>query len=51
MRNLILLPLYYLVVAPLSLLIRLVHDPLRRSWQPSASHYWHYRSPSGEGKS
>jgi hypothetical protein len=50
MRNLILLPLYYLVIAPISLLIRLVHDPLQRSWRPSAQHYWYYHSPSNEDR-
>jgi hypothetical protein len=49
MRNLVLVPLYYLLFVPISRLILLVHDPLRRRWLPAAEHYWYYRSPSGEG--
>jgi hypothetical protein len=49
MRNLIFLPLYYLVFVPISLVIRRIRDPLRRGRQPSARHYWHYLSPSQGG--
>lgn len=48
MRNLVLIPLYYLVFVPISLLILLVHDPLRRTWLPAAEDYWYFRSPSQE---
>jgi hypothetical protein len=48
MRNLVLFPLYYLVFVPISLMILLVHDPLRRRWLPAADNYWYYRSPSEE---
>lgn len=48
MPNLVMAPLYYLLFVPISLLILLVHDPLRRGWSPNAEHYWHYRSPSAE---
>jgi hypothetical protein len=48
-RNLILVPLYYLLFVPISMVVLLVHDPLRRRWRPDADHYWHYRSPSEEG--
>ncbi|MFD7134478.1 hypothetical protein [Streptomyces sp. NPDC059894] len=48
MRNLLLLPLYFLLFVPVSLVVRVVHDPLRRAWLPAADHYWHYRSPSVE---
>ncbi|MFE4452994.1 hypothetical protein [Streptomyces sp. NPDC056796] len=47
MRNPLLWLLYYLVFSPLSLLIRLFHDPLHRGWDPTAAHYWHYRHPAG----
>ncbi|MEU1301167.1 MULTISPECIES: hypothetical protein [Streptomyces] len=46
MRNLVLIPLYYLVFVPICLVIVLVHDPLRRSWLPAADNYWYYRPPS-----
>ncbi|MER5772184.1 hypothetical protein [Streptomyces sp. NPDC001985] len=45
MRDLLLFPIYFLVFTPLSLLLRLFHDPLRRRWDPSADHYWHYCRP------
>ncbi|MFF8960132.1 hypothetical protein [Streptomyces sp. NPDC014894] len=45
MRDLLLFPIYFLVFTPLSLLLRLFHDPLHRRWDPSADHYWHYRRP------
>jgi hypothetical protein len=45
-RNLVLAPLYYLLFVPISLMILLVHDPLRRSWLPAAEDYWYYCSPS-----
>jgi|GraSoiStandDraft_5_1057265.scaffolds.fasta_scaffold84809_2 hypothetical protein len=48
MRNLVLAPLYYLLFVPISLVIVLVHDPLRRRWLPAAEDYWYYRSPSQE---
>lgn len=48
MRNLILIPLYYLLLVPISLVILVVHDPLRRSWLPAAGSYWYYCSPSEE---
>lgn len=48
MRNLILMPLYYLLFVPVSLVILVMHDPLRRSWLPAADSYWHYCSPSEE---
>ena len=48
MRNLVLIPLYYLLFVPISLVILLVHDPLRRRWLPAADNYWYYRSPSEE---
>ncbi|MFD3522195.1 hypothetical protein [Streptomyces sp. NPDC058653] len=47
MRNSSLWLLYFLVFSPLSLLVRLFHDPLRRRWDPSAAHYWHYHRPPG----
>ena len=50
MRNLVLIPLYYLLFVPISLVILLVHDPLRRRWLPAADNYWHYRSPSKPGE-
>jgi hypothetical protein len=48
MRNLVLIPLYYLVFVPISLVILVMHDPLRRSWLPAADSYWYYCSPSEE---
>ena len=46
MRNPLIWLLYFLLFSPLSLLVRLFHDPLRRGWDPSAAHYWHHHRPS-----
>ncbi len=40
---------YFLVVTPIALLVRLVgHDPLQRRWDPSAPSYWVRRGPEGD---
>lgn len=39
---------YYLLVTPVGLVSRVVHDPLRRRWNPHASTYMTYfTDPSG----
>jgi len=40
MRRLSFALLYLLVVTPVGLLTRLVHDPLRRRWSRRATSYW-----------
>ncbi|MFE3598458.1 hypothetical protein [Streptomyces sp. NPDC059142] len=47
MRTMSLWLLYFLVFSPLSRLFRLFRDPLRRGWDPSADHYWHFHRPPG----
>jgi hypothetical protein len=42
MRGLALFLLYYLVVTPVGLLCRVVHDPLNRAYQPQAASYLIY---------
>ncbi|MCX4658002.1 hypothetical protein [Streptomyces uncialis] len=46
MWSLLLPPAYFLLFTPLSLLLRVARDPLRRRWDPSATDYWHYRRPT-----
>ena len=40
MRKLLLGALYYLVVTPAGVVLRLVHDPLTRRWNAHRSSYW-----------
>ena len=40
MRGLGLFLLYYLVVTPVGLVCRVVHDPLHRSFRSDAASYW-----------
>ena len=42
MRGIILFLLYYLVVTPIGLLCRIIHDPLHRAYQPQAPSYLIY---------
>jgi hypothetical protein len=42
MRGITSFMLYYLVVTPVGLLCRLVHDPLHRKWLPQAASYLTY---------
>ena len=35
--------LYFLVVVPAGLLVRMARDPLQRRWDPDASSYWNDR--------
>lgn len=32
--------LYFLIVVPVGIIGRLVHDPLHRKWRPTAESYW-----------
>lgn len=43
---------YYLVFTPISLAIRLPHDPLARRWHPDRPSYWIHgdRTPSPGGR-
>ena len=48
MRTALLALAYYLLVTPVGLVSRIVHDPLRRGWNPRASTYLTYLAdPSG----
>ncbi|WP_196942763.1 hypothetical protein [Streptomyces sclerotialus] len=40
MRAVLLFLLYYLVVTPAGLLVRVFHDPLHRARQPHRNTYW-----------
>lgn len=40
MRTLLLFLLYYLIVTPIGKLVRLVRDPLTRTWDERADTYW-----------
>lgn len=40
MRKLALAAIYYLVVTPIGLVSRLIHDPLSRRWNRGAQSYW-----------
>ncbi len=49
--HLLLLVIYWLVVTPIALLLRLLrHDPLARSFEPSASSYWAVREKTTQVK-
>lgn len=42
---------YYLLVTPVGLVSRIIHDPLRRGWDPRASTYMIYLAgPSVRGR-
>jgi len=45
MRRIALAMLYFGVVSPVGLAIRLVRDPLRRRWEPDAASYWQTPRP------
>lgn len=38
---------YYAVITPVGLIVRLVHDPLRRRWDARAASYWDELRPPG----
>ncbi|MFD6156625.1 hypothetical protein ACFWF7_18815 [Nocardia sp. NPDC060256] len=40
MRTPLLAPIYFLLVTPLGLLLRLIRDPLHRRWDRQAFSYW-----------
>ena len=40
MRRLLLFLAYFLLIVPVALVTRLVHDPLHRRWNPRAETYW-----------
>jgi hypothetical protein len=40
MRKPLLAAVYYLVVTPIGLVSRLIHDPLSRRWNRDAQSYW-----------
>lgn len=47
--HLLLAAIFYLVLTPIGLLVRLLsHDPLQRRFEPSAPTYWIVREPSGD---
>ncbi|HEY4025565.1 MAG TPA: hypothetical protein VGO86_03960 [Candidatus Dormibacteraeota bacterium] len=39
-RAVLLFVTYWLFVTPVGLLLRTVHDPMRRRWDPRARTYW-----------
>lgn len=39
MLHVVLFPLYWIVITPAGWVMRLVHDPLRRRWDPNAETY------------
>lgn len=44
--------LYYVVLTPVGLVMRLVgHDPMNRRWDPDATTYWHTRDTRRDVKS
>jgi hypothetical protein len=47
MRHILLAPLYFLVVTPIGWILRVVHDPLHRAWDPKAESYLTAPRPRG----
>jgi hypothetical protein len=45
MWTLLLGAVYYLVLTPVALVVRLVRDPLRRRWDPRRHTYWDDLAP------
>ncbi|MDI9830640.1 MULTISPECIES: hypothetical protein [unclassified Streptomyces] len=41
MRNVLLTVVYVLIVVPVGLVLRVVRDPMRRSWSRRRESYWH----------
>lgn len=47
MRRLSLALFYYLLLTPVGLVSRMVHDPLHRRWRPHAESYWRWIGDRG----